>query len=273
MTATCRTENCDNPHDGGRGLCKKCWAAHKRRMVAYGRWDPNTVDPTAALQHVAQLQQWGLGFRQLVKLTGLGRSTFQHLDEAEFIFRSTEAAILAVPVPTSVFDPMLADGTQISSLGSRRRLRALAAIGWDGERVAEMLGCHRHQIQSLTSGRQPKVTVARARKIAELFARLEMTPGPSGKSRNIAQQKGWPKPLQWDEDEIDNPDAVAVATKDKFVKASDRIAELFELGVTDPNQVAERLGIKPDSVKRAIQRAAEADADDDESERELEVAS
>ncbi|QDF19344.1 WhiB family transcription factor [Mycobacterium phage Cracklewink] len=253
MTTAC--SKCrQRPATGGRGLCENCWAVNRRKLMAYGRWDPDQLDPTPTRQHLAALQQWGMGTRRLQELTGLSRPTLQGIPEAAWVTRKTEAALLAVPIPTTVFDPVLADGTQISSVGSRRRLCALSAIGWSGEALAEQLGVMRHRVQAITSGRQPKVTVARARDIAHLFNRLQLTEGPSRKARRVAQLKGWPLPLQWDEDRLDDPRAKPHKRRGPKGSAEDRITELYELGIRDTEAMAERLGIKPESVVRQINR-------------------
>jgi len=259
LTPACR--RCDRAADGGRGLCEKHWAAEKAKLVAMGRWDPDRLDPGPAREHLAALRSWGMGTRRVERLTGLARPTIQSIPTAKWVTRRTEDAILSIPLPTSVFDPVLAPGTQIDSLGSRRRLRALTAIGWDGERLANMLGLSRNQVNAITSGRQPKITVAHARTIADLFNRLQMTPGPSAKARRVAQLKGWPLPLQWDEDDMDNPKAKAYTNRERFVFTSERIAELQYLGITDEKEMAARLGIKRESLVRQLSRMADRDQD------------
>ncbi|MCV7208338.1 hypothetical protein [Mycolicibacterium canariasense] len=228
--------------------------------MAYGKWEPEWIDPTEAQIHLATLRAAGLGHRRLSKLTGLSRPTLQQIPRVTRVSRKTRDAILAVPIPvTALFHPVFAPGTQISAIGSQRRLRALAAIGWDSETVGALLGGSRHRVTTITSGRQTKVTVARARTIAELFNQLHMKPGPSAKARRLAELKGWDVPFAWDEDTIDNPSAEPDTGEKRWVSTSERINEIRnDLGIHAVEQIAQILGKKPRTVERQLNRMQEA---------------
>jgi hypothetical protein len=98
--------------------------------------------------------------------------------------------------------PLLVDAT-----GTRRRLQALAVIGWGTGQLAGQAGVtptavkqwmHRGQVQPHTAAR-----------VADLYDRLWDKPGPSAKARAHAVKSGWAPPLAWDEGSIDDPQARA----------------------------------------------------------------
>ncbi|TWP34478.1 hypothetical protein [Leekyejoonella antrihumi] len=96
-----------------------------------------------------------------------------------------------------------ADGL-VPSLGALRRVRALRALGWDGPSLTAAGAAHTNQ---LLAARRDHITIGRWRQIDQVYERLSMTPGPSPAARRRARHKGWPPPLAWDEDTIDDPGA------------------------------------------------------------------
>lgn len=92
------------------------------------------------------------------------------------------------------------DGT-----GTRRRLRALQAIGWPLQSIAEQLGYTDQGALTPILYRQKQIEIGTAQRIATLYDRLSMTPGPSRRVTAIARRRGWPPPLAWDGDTIDDP--------------------------------------------------------------------
>lgn len=99
--------------------------------------------------------------------------------------------------------PMLIDST-----GTRRRLQALAAIGWTAQHIGDRMGgfSARHVQMLLTRDLVHRKT---AGQVADVFEQLSGTPGPSKITRSRAEAKGWAPPLAWDEGAIDDPRAVS----------------------------------------------------------------
>lgn len=239
-----------------RGWCVNHYATERRKLIAYGRWDSGQVDPTEVLQHLARLHSWGMGDRRIGELSGICRPHLRLIDRVGYVTRHTHDAILAVPVPKTVFDPLLANGTQISVVGTQRRVKALARIGWSAQMLADRLpDCDRRRLATYTSGQQHKVTVRRARQVATLFEELSVINGPGKKARRFAELKGWPPPLAWDEDTIDDPTARPQHDVRRFVPFAERYVEVrHHLGIAEVEAIAEKLGQQPESVKQQVQR-------------------
>lgn len=101
----------------------------------------------------------------------------------------------------------------VSSVGTKRRVRALNRLGWSSYALSERLGKAPCYVASLL--RNDLVSRRTAAVIARLFDELCMTVPPvsasSVRTRNYAARMGWPPPLAWDDD-IDDPAAVPART-------------------------------------------------------------
>lgn len=109
--------------------------------------------------------------------------------------------------------------TMIPAIGSARRIRALAALGYDWVTLGRELGVSRDQIRQW-SVNTTRTTRGTAERIAVAYDRLSMTLPPAetttqrctvARARNRAQAEGWAVPLAWDEGTIDDPAASPTA--------------------------------------------------------------
>lgn len=96
---------------------------------------------------------------------------------------------------------------RVDALGTRRRLQALAALGWPFRVVSVELGWEPTMAQKLT--KVDRVWADTAADVRVVYDRLSMTPGPSEQTRRRAARAGWLPPLAWDDDRLDDPDYVS----------------------------------------------------------------
>lgn len=89
---------------------------------------------------------------------------------------------------------------RVSSLGTRRRLQALAAIGWPQTTLARMMGRDQRHVSQTMRGET--VYLSTHRMVEALYRELSMKPGPSRRTKAHARSRGWAPPLAWDD--IDN---------------------------------------------------------------------
>lgn len=202
--------------------CKRCrdanrvYEENRRRLHAYGRFN-SLIDAEPARAHVRHLTEQGMGLKQIVKASGISSGSMTKLmyglnatngrparPPAKRIRPDTAARILAVNLT-------LADGAQIDGTGTRRRLRALVAIGYSIASLGAALGTdniHR------TIHHHGKVLHSTATATRALYDQLSMTPclgtdwhskSAATRARNYAAANGWLPPLEWDDDLIDDP--------------------------------------------------------------------
>ena len=92
----------------------------------------------------------------------------------------------------------------VDATGFRRRARALQAIGWTLDQLAGELGCSKHSLsQSLNV--TSKVSLTRHMRMLDVYRRLADRPGPSVRARRLGARQGWPPPIAWDDDTMDDP--------------------------------------------------------------------
>lgn len=106
----------------------------------------------------------------------------------------------------------------VDSVGLKRRVRALHRMGWRLEDIAREAGYTGNHPSSWLNNimrHQKKVHLKTHARICGAYDRLCMKPGPSEHGRKIAIKRGWPPPLAWNDEDIDDPAARPQGVKDK----------------------------------------------------------
>lgn len=242
-----------------RGYCHRC-DMRRRSMVGY---QSSYVDAEPVRQHVKALLAAGVGARRVCVLAGVSRSILQSLMRGKTrdgrreppshrVSRRTAERILAVPIP-DVPHGLVAGGARVPAVGTVRRLQALVAFGYTRTYLGQRIGWSVANMPRLLDPATEQVNADTARKVAELFAELQMAPGPSVRARNDGRRRGWAPPFAWDEDKIDDPNAEPDLGRPERLSFPERYAEMRDLGLGD-EQIASRLGITPASLERQLWR-------------------
>ena len=160
-------------------------------------------------------------------------------------------------------------GARTDATGSRRRLQALAYLGWSQWALAARLGMSPMFVRCIQAGGQGVITTAHAAAIAAVYDELWDQYPDSRQAewvRSRARQAGWVPPLAWDDDApgdatytghgIDDPDAVPAPAWQRPQRTrlapADQAAELTELvglGLS-LNRAALRLGVSGATLQR-----------------------
>lgn len=157
----------------------------------------------------------------------------------------------------------------VPATGTRRRLQALAVMGWGVAALSRQLGATPGQVRYWTRC-GGHVQAGAAHRVAGLYEQIALRRGPSQRVRAQALQQGWPGPLEWDEDSIDGliepeptiedhpeePDEIAVARAAAWerlaltrAEQNRLIGQLARVGTPD-GQIAARLGVCQQTVHR-----------------------
>ena len=201
--------------DGCR--CSPCVVANGRqdKLVRY-RTATGThtyVPADRARAHVEQLLET-LTLAQIEHRSGIHRTAIRVLvgsfpgrPASKRITRTSEQALLAVRGDRVGSEQHgLVDGT-----GTRRRFRALVALGWPARTMSARLGLSSRTTWTLTR-EDKRPVIARTRDaVLRLYDELSLTIPPrsaaSTRARRLALERGWAPPLAWDDDSIDDPAA------------------------------------------------------------------
>jgi hypothetical protein len=256
--------------------CAKCTASrrvgegHRRRMRAYGCWQPY-VDAEPAREHARLLGRCGIGWKRAAALAGVSTGAMSKLlyggpgdrPPTRRIRPDTAARILAVdPFPVNRGDRALAEAT-----ATRRRLQALVAIGWAKAQLAARLGMTGSNFGKTMERAQ--VVIATERAVCALYDELWDTRPPetshwekisAARARNYAAARGWALPCEWLDSEIGDPEAVPSGRRlhDGPPRGPELAAEAVELlgyGLTR-EQAAARLGVARNTVDAVLAQAA-----------------
>lgn len=145
-------------------------------------------------------------------------------------------------------------GFLVPAAGTRRRLQALAAIGWSSREVARRLGVTPQTLRRLYG--QTSVLTSTRDRVAALYDELSMTPGSNRTTVTWAVRRGWAPPLAWDDDRIDDPAAKPAhrvrGTGRGMPRNADRDERVLEL--TRAGLTAAEIAIRLRTTKRYVQR-------------------
>ncbi len=99
------------------------------------------------------------------------------------------------------------ESVKVPSTGFLRRVEALAWMGWSASQVEMEAGLGRQTIDTVK--RRPSGLVHRATSeaVMAVYDRLAVRRGGNQQAASCARRKGWPPPLAWDDDTIDDPAA------------------------------------------------------------------
>lgn len=169
---------------------------------------PPTNSPAAQLVrvHLRSLTRGGLSCRAIAAMAHVTPDLVRHLVAGT---ACTLTADEAQRLLTTRMDlDRIPSRCLVPALATARRVQALAAMGWTRHEL-----CRRAQAVDLdlTAGHLDAVltsqrcTAATARAIRTLYRNLSMQPGPSTQARDMARQRGWLPPLEWDEESIEDP--------------------------------------------------------------------
>jgi len=241
-----------------------------------------TTDATPARALVRRCMDAGIGLRRFAELSGVPYSTLSRLMYCgQPAVTAHNAAQITRAAGTVLADPAaaLAAGAATDATGTRRRAQALIARGHTGTGIAPLVPmCHDH-LEAIVSGRVTMVTARVARGMCAAYDQLWDQPPPTATpgqrraatmARRRAERNNWPVPMAWDDDEIDNPDTPAPVgwRRKKSTPSAELAADYAELEASHPlravapelvrRQIAERLGLRRDTLNTALARAAHA---------------
>jgi len=236
---TCTRADCANPKQT-RGLCER----HYRQLIRMGRVGYVPAEPAAA--HVRALRELGWTYEQIAQRAGV--STWVPHRAATGVTRrmwmDRAAALLAVPL-----EPQTSH-RGVDPTGTRRRVQALAWMGWPCREIARRAGTTQPSLSTLIQPHR-RISYALAQKLAVIYAELSGTPGPSKLAAGKARGAGFAPPLAWDDDTIDDPAAVPNLGQVErgAVVVDEEARHLLGFGMSR-HEVARRLSVSEERIRQ-----------------------
>ena len=221
----------------GCGPCTAANTAAERRRstaIAYGTWN-GLVDAAEVRAHVQSLREQGLSLKRIAQLSGVGQGTVNALVYGEpargrppltQVRPGTQRRLLTVRFQAAAVPA----GRRVDATGTRRRLQALATLGWSVASLAARSDLALRTLRrALTS---TTVTAETARAVARLYDQLRAEPAPHrspreqaavARTKAAAQRAGWRGPLAWDDIDDDPEDADEAAALEQPGSPADRV--------------------------------------------------
>jgi transcriptional regulator with XRE-family HTH domain len=195
--------------------------------------------------------------------SGVNRVTLVRVERGDLtqVTAETASAILAVsPAPLACQRHGWVDGT-----GTRRRLQALAVLGWPAGALAVRLETSQSGVRRLMEDGHLCSASTRARVIALYDDLWDQQPAVSRESR-IARRRalahGWWPALAWDDDTIDDPAAApsnpAAAPGSLWTQRVEDIAWMLVTGEVLAT-ICGRLGVTRGALERQMRRHRRSD--------------
>lgn len=243
---------------------KAAYTRKRRKLIAYGRWEDPFVDPTKAREHVREIvTRYGISYGSIARLGSFSTGQIEqlmtpgHHQYPGRIRKETEASILAIRFDLDELDPI----AWVAVDGTRRRLQALARVGWPQSSIAAELGITGSAVGSYGSPGRRFVHVATAIAVREVYARLSMKLGPSTKAVARAANRGWPPPWSWDDETLDDVTAepdLACLVRPANRPSEETLEEIRDLlrmdGTMTIGAIADRMRVSKDAISRAFTR-------------------
>jgi hypothetical protein len=207
------TLTCFVNHHCGCAACVTAAGSRRRdryRLRGYGVWDDEMVYAGPVIGHVRALASAGVSVRQIAQLSGVSRWTLDNwmygrrrpdgsVSRVTRVHRDHARRIMAIPI-----DPWA--GRLVPSVGVRRRVQALACLGWGSGQVAAQAGVCQPTLRQAMRGDHVRRDIHR--RVDAAYQRLCLKRAPQSttaerinrsKTVNQARANGWPPPLAWDD--------------------------------------------------------------------------
>lgn len=217
------------------------------------------VDASMAAAHIRRLLDTGMSRRQIAEQAGVGVTAVARIAAGRpRAHRDTVRAVLQVrPAPSDGWAP---------TIGVRRRLQALACLGWSTAAVAHRIGVDRRHLQATARASYCVASTARAVEAAyHVLSTRPATGAPQSvlQTRARALRAGWAPPAAWDTagpHGIDNPAGTpsGIPGRPRTTTRAADIVDAVESGACLAD-IEARFGATEQSADRALRRAGRPD--------------
>lgn len=93
----------------------------------------------------------------------------------------------------------------VSSVGVRRRIQALYAVGWSAESIGREMGQTKRWVQERAGRAHLECWRSSVERVEVAYRRLSTRRGPSNLTAGQARARGYAPPIAWDYCDIDDP--------------------------------------------------------------------
>lgn len=181
-------------------LCASHYDKRRRLLRFQGHYQPTRLDDVR--EHLALLRRNGWSWVRIGNAAHIDSRLIQAVvrGERETLPRVKVRQILAVtpdPLPSRL---------SVNAIGARRRLRALACMGWSTVDIADHAGLSTSTLRQIAGGAD-SVRSSTAQQIDVVYRLLRNRFGGSKRAVMRARERGYVPPTGWIPETIDDPAA------------------------------------------------------------------
>lgn len=220
------------------------WRADRAQGIA------RTVPAAPIRRHLELLVTQQASYRGIGEVSGVSVSVVARIagGRQQTVSRRVADALLNVTAADLTRRPNPAGF--VPKVGAVRRIRALQAIGHCARNIAAATTLTEAEVYLIVNQAGRWITRARWEAVATAYEHLSMTPGDSAKARAVAAAAGYPTPLAWDDDALDD-ELATVAEQVVDVDLVDEVAVAAAMAGRRP------VGLRPAERVEAVRRLAE----------------
>lgn len=176
----CRREDCRASYRNTR----------KRADLRRARGIDGHINGPRVAAHIRTLLTSGHTRLQIAALSGVSDRAIRYIlaGQPEVQLANARALLAVQPLP---------EAPRVDATGTRRRIQALATLGWPVTHTADDIGISRRYVFDILDCTAPMVEREVATRMAAVYRAKASRPGPSMFSRNNAARNGWHGPLAW----------------------------------------------------------------------------
>jgi hypothetical protein len=241
--------------------CTKCTLAHNRaqkgRALAHLAGQPPLYPAEPLVAHIKELASSGMSHALIARRANVAAATISYLTRGLTKSCQRDKALRILAVKPNDFDEL----AERPSLGSRRRVQALYAIGHNPITIAAAAELDDSTVSHLANGRHDTTDGRTAAAIRQAYQRLASTPGTSRKAKHRAGSLGWRDPQWWEDyGRIDDPNFdpdkadAAIGFRERAKLRREEIIHLAWCG-HEPEQILDRLDneVSISTVRQIVQ--------------------
>src|SRR6478609_2692054 len=201
---------CCHPSEAAYSAGCKCDPCMRRRMrvrkLHHLRAAQGAVMVQVDTSHLRRLVAEGYGVDLLATVLGVSDNTINGLINGGRTDRERAARIRTLTRQEIL--TAAPERCHVPTIGAQRRIHALMRIAWSKSAIANNNRSMLRIIQGACTGESRYMLAGTHRFIADRYDTLSMKEGPSPIVRRISERRGYPSPLAWDDDDLDDPAAL-----------------------------------------------------------------
>jgi hypothetical protein len=173
-----------------------------RKLLRSGAYVPPLGVVEAGMESLRVMRGRGWSPVAIATATGIPDPTMHKICAGLDAGRDVRVSVITA---RRLASPGVPTGGCVGAVGTMRRVRALARVGWDNEAIAVGAGLSLSTVRAFGQGARVQVSAVSADAVQGFFDRRGGGVGPSWRAVARGVAAGWPRPVDWVGIDMDDP--------------------------------------------------------------------